>query len=132
MLKVYEGKAHFRIVVVVIKCTKMSRGKRRFLYCSMVWLQTVFPIQAVSSTHMYCHSLLPISHTYFNINYRSDKYDGSLLYLEWSKNKWFVYCMFVTISYFFFFCNHISDSTATFRYLKVTEGPFNLRAWKTI
>ena len=36
MLELYEGKAQFRIMVVVIKCTKMSRGKKRFLYFSMI------------------------------------------------------------------------------------------------
>ena len=34
MLEVYEGKAQFKIVIVVIKCTKMPGDKRHFLYCS--------------------------------------------------------------------------------------------------
>ena len=78
MLEVYEAKALFRIVVVVVNCTKMSDGEKRFLYYSMILLQTFFPIQAVSSTHIYCHSLLPISHKYFNINYMPDKYKEPL------------------------------------------------------
>ena len=76
MLEFYEGKAQFKILVVVIKCTKMPGAKETF-WTAQDMITDGFPIQAVSSTHMYCHSLLPISHSYFNIDYRSDKYNES-------------------------------------------------------